>query len=136
MYDEDFEDESERNRPKLGRPIGSKNKPNEQKDKEKQQILDIIALARNHTEDAIETLAEIMQDRYTPGAARVAAANSLIDRGWGKAPQTINVGSANDPKTLSDADLAETLRREVAGFVAGLHYGDSDAEDNRPEQLN
>lgn len=54
---------------------------------------DIRSLARSHTEAAINCLAGIMNKEGAPEAARVAAANSLLDRGWGKAAQTI----AGDP---------------------------------------
>ena len=50
---------------------------------------DIRSLARGHTEKAINVLAGIMNEPEAPHAARVAAANSLLDRGWGKAPQAI-----------------------------------------------
>lgn len=51
---------------------------------------DIRSLARGHTEGAIATLASIMHATDAPQAARVAAANSLLDRGWGKAPQPVD----------------------------------------------
>ncbi len=41
-------------------------------------------LARTHTAAAIETLAEIMGDRDARAQDRVAAANSLMDRGHGR----------------------------------------------------
>jgi hypothetical protein len=41
------------------------------------------ALAREHTKEAIETLAEVMRDK-SDNRARVLAANDLLDRGWGK----------------------------------------------------
>jgi hypothetical protein len=50
---------------------------------------EIKSLARSHTEAAINTLAGIMNKTDAPDAARVAAANSLLDRGWGKATQHI-----------------------------------------------
>ena len=50
---------------------------------------DIRSLARSHTETALKTLASIMNEAQAPPAARVAAANSLLDRGWGKAEQKI-----------------------------------------------
>ncbi|MGA7807145.1 hypothetical protein [Bradyrhizobium sp.] len=37
-----------------------------------------------------------MRDVDAPPAARVAAANSLIDRGWGKAPQPLTGGDDED----------------------------------------
>jgi hypothetical protein len=53
---------------------------------------EIRSLARAHTETAINCLAGIMNEREAPHAARVSAANSLLDRGWGKAAQTIENG--------------------------------------------
>ena len=40
--------------------------------------------AQQYTETAIQTLVEVMSDETAPHAARVAAANSLLDRGYGK----------------------------------------------------
>jgi len=39
-------------------------------------------LARERSPEAINTLAAIMDDTKAPPAARVAAANSLLDRGY------------------------------------------------------
>jgi hypothetical protein len=50
---------------------------------------DIRSLARSHTETSIRTLASIMNDTKAQPTARVAAANSLLDRGWGKAEQFV-----------------------------------------------
>ncbi len=50
---------------------------------------DIRSLARGHTQKAISTLASVMNAADAPPAARVAAANSLLDRGWGKAEQRV-----------------------------------------------
>lgn len=52
-------------------------------------LTDIRSLARGHTEGAIATLASIMHSAESPQAARVAAANSLLDRGWGKPAQPL-----------------------------------------------
>ncbi len=49
---------------------------------------DIRSLARSHTETALTTLAGIMMQPRAPAAARVSAATALLDRGWGKPPQT------------------------------------------------
>lgn len=48
-------------------------------------------LARDETEESIKVLAEIRSDRKQPAAARVAAAQALLDRGWGKS--TTNIGT-------------------------------------------
>ena len=48
---------------------------------------DLRSLARSHTELSIQTLAGIARNG-TSEQARVAAAQALLDRGWGKAPQS------------------------------------------------
>jgi hypothetical protein len=60
------------------------------------------ALARSHTAEAIETLAKIMIGRY-PAAARVQAANALLDRGYGR------------PQQYIEADLHVDAVRVTAG---------------------
>jgi hypothetical protein len=51
---------------------------------------DIRSLARSHTESAIKVLAGIMNQDQAPAAARVAAAQALLDRGWGKPNQPLS----------------------------------------------
>src|SRR5215831_11745790 len=53
---------------------------------------DVRALAEVHSPSAVATLAEIMNDRQAPPAARAMAANMLLDRAHGKAPQAIVAG--------------------------------------------
>jgi hypothetical protein len=55
-------------------------------------------LAGKHTKGAIETLAEVMNDKQAPPAARVAAANGLLDRAHGKPSQPIT-GKDEEPLT-------------------------------------
>ena len=50
--------------------------------------LEISSLARMHTKKAVKTLAAIMNEPRAPYAARVAAAEALLDRGWGKPKQS------------------------------------------------
>ena len=66
-------------------------------------------LARQHTALAIETLVQIMQhgDR---DAARVAAAQALLDRGWGKAVQSIETADVTPLRIILDyADVPTAL---------------------------
>jgi HEAT repeat protein len=56
-------------------------------------------LARTHTETALKTLVQIMRNkRYSP-QARAYAANSVLDRGYGKPAQSVDL-------TNSDGSLA------------------------------
>ena len=52
-----------------------------------ERLPDIRSLARCHTKMAIKILAGIAKDGTNEGA-RVSAAVALLDRGWGKPPQT------------------------------------------------
>jgi hypothetical protein len=52
----------------------------------------IRSLARSHTRSAINVLAGIMRSKDATPAARVSAANAILDRGWGKASQPIETG--------------------------------------------
>jgi hypothetical protein len=48
-------------------------------------------MARQYTAEAIACLAGVMDDEKAPQAARVTAAQALLDRGWGKAPIQIDL---------------------------------------------
>lgn len=68
---------------------------------------DVQELAREQSPQAINTLAKIMNDEKTPPAARVAAANALLDRGYGKPTQPISKTLAKvDPSSMTDEELA------------------------------
>jgi len=68
---------------------------------------DIRSLARSHTDAAIKTLVGIMNQGKAPPAARVAAAQALIDRGWGKATQFSEVLIRKAANQMSDDELAD-----------------------------
>jgi hypothetical protein len=52
-------------------------------------LLEIRSLARSHTRTAIRVLVGIMRSENATPAARVSAANAILDRGWGKATQPL-----------------------------------------------
>jgi hypothetical protein len=54
------------------------------------ELRDVIELARSHAPEAIETLALIMANPQAPPAARVAAANGILDRGYGRPKETVD----------------------------------------------
>jgi hypothetical protein len=57
-------------------------------------LTSIRSLARSHSRAAITVLVKVMRSEDATPAARVSAANAILDRGWGKATQP--VGSADD----------------------------------------
>jgi hypothetical protein len=56
-------------------------------------VTEIRSLARSHTRTALNVLVGVMRSNEATPAARVAAANAILDRGWGKAPQAIENGN-------------------------------------------
>ena len=87
---------------------------------------DIRSLARSHTKNAIKTLAGIMNEPKANTSARVAAAQALLDRGWGKPKQDVDVTTAGQPLTFQSEALSD-----FASFLAGSVAGEADqsAED-------
>ena len=71
---------------------------------------DVADAARERTQDAIDVLAAIMKDPKAPAAARVSAAQAILDRGYGKPAQAVEVSAGPDLTHLSDEDL-KTLER-------------------------
>jgi Family of unknown function (DUF5681) len=52
-------------------------------------VAEVRELAREHTAEAVQTLVSIKTNTKAAPAARVSAANALLDRGYGKPPQHI-----------------------------------------------
>ena len=55
-------------------------------------LTEIRSLARSHTRAALNVLVAVMRNTKATAPARIAAANAILDRGWGKAPQAIHNG--------------------------------------------
>lgn len=55
-------------------------------------LTEIRSQARSHTRTALNVLVGVMRNTKAPAPARIAAANAILDRGWGKAPQAIQNG--------------------------------------------
>jgi hypothetical protein len=52
-------------------------------------IPEVREYAKGYTREAIQGLVRVLRDKKTPPASRVAAANALLDRGWGRPAQQI-----------------------------------------------
>src|ERR1700735_3678468 len=55
-------------------------------------VTEIRSLARSHTRTALNVLVGVMRSKDATAAAKVSAANAILDRGWGKAAQAIENG--------------------------------------------
>src|SRR4029450_4330574 len=78
-------------------------------------VAEVRELAREHTGEAIETLVSIMTNHKAAPAARVSAANALLDRGYGKPPQHIT--GENAPVYV--ARLPEPCKTAEEGVANG-----------------
>lgn len=79
-------------------------------------LSDIRAEARKHTLTAINTLVGIAAQRKAPSAARVAAANALLDRGWEKPTQAVDLGTQEaDPFAVYLQSIAGNVLRPSGG---------------------
>ncbi|HWK45119.1 MAG TPA: hypothetical protein VNT30_10375 [Stellaceae bacterium] len=73
--------------------------------KEAGKIKEADELARSHTNSAITTLADVMQDATAPPTARVAAATAMLARGHGRPGSAPPVTRADSP----GADLRDSI---------------------------
>ena len=73
-----------------GRPVGALNKA----------TADIRALAQQYTDEAIKELARLATQAESE-QARVAAIKELLDRGYGKSTQAVDVGGGYGPVTFT-----------------------------------
>jgi Family of unknown function (DUF5681) len=80
-------------------------------------VAEIKELARAHTGKAIETLVSIMTNPKSAPAARVSAANSLLDRGYGKPPQHIS-GEGGPRYVVRLPELCKTAEEWVQTLEA------------------
>lgn len=85
---------------------------------------DIAERAKEYGDAALNVLVKIAKDDQQPAAARVGAANAILDRGYGKPMQAVEMSGRDggpikvqtiDPKKLSTAALAELLAARDAG---------------------
>jgi len=79
------------------------------------EVRDVIALARSHSLAAISTLAKIMRNERAAPAARISAATALLERGYGKAKQEVEIQTPNlDRLTDDELDALERLMEKAA----------------------
>ena len=92
----------------------------------------ITQLARDASSEAIRTLRAIMRDPKAPPGARAVAADRILDRAWGKAPQLVGV-------VTDQRRAVELTDDELAAIAAGTQQDEPeviDAEVIDPSTLN
>jgi hypothetical protein len=84
--------------------------------------LEIASLARMHTKKAVKTLAAIMNEPHAPYSARVAAAEALLDRGWGK------------PRRSHEAEITHRYVIEIPALMDNATW-EAEALEHEPDNL-
>jgi Family of unknown function (DUF5681) len=77
----------------------------------------LAELARSHAEAAIDTLAIIMTDPSMPPATRVVAAGVLLDRGYGRAPQSLEFDKKPSFSEKFEAFIRQLDQRDKARSI-------------------
>ena len=92
-------------------------------------VADVQNAAREHSTEAIKTLAQIMRNPKAPAAARISAACALLDRGYGKPLQTVDANNTNVNYVVSDQPMTEEewAERCVTEAVPRSNECDDDA---------
>lgn len=92
-------------------------------------VVDVIAAARANTTEAIETLLKWM--RSNEPRASVAAATAMLDRGWGKAAQSLKISGS-----LTGQHAAELTEAELELIARGGSDGAADASEGSAQPSN
>ena len=74
-------------------------------------LADVQELTRSFTQPALAALVEIATNPKAPAAVRVAAANGILDRGWGRACPSVTLTEVHTPD-------AEEVRRAISSALA------------------
>lgn len=74
---------------KLGRPKGAVSTAKKE----------LMEMAKGYAPRALQVLAEVMNDKQAPAPARVSAATSILDRGYGKPSQAVQIGGDEENQT-------------------------------------
>ena len=80
-------------------------------------VKEVVELARKHTVEAIQALVDIVTDPGEKGAARVRAAEVILDRGWGKATAPIEV-SGPDQQPIEWRHARDELTSLLSSLAA------------------
>lgn len=88
------------------------------------------ALCQQHSQEAITALIQVMNSANAPPNARVAAANSILDRAFGR-PTTMVEAKISTYDSMSERELIEYIAGQtIEGEVLRVIEEQAEAEDN------
>lgn len=93
---------------------------------------EVRRLAKALTVEAIGTLADVMRNKRAPAAARVSAAEALLNRGWGKPSQAVEVQGPDGGPVQVGIGAALLSSDAIAKAQAALLRAIADACDAAP----
>jgi Family of unknown function (DUF5681) len=106
-------------------------------------VAEVKELARAHTREAIETLVSIMTNSKAAAAARVSAANALLDRGYGKPPQHITgevgvsyVARLPEPAKTAEEWTASLTNVQNKPLLSASVCRQDEANADKPNDIN
>jgi hypothetical protein len=105
-------------RPGAGRPQGALNRATES------QRATLSELARDHTEEAVAALVDVMRHGASE-SARIAAANAVLDRGYGKAAVNLDLDSISSDGTMTPVHALsdEEINQQIAYLDSIISMG-------------
>jgi hypothetical protein len=88
-------------------------------------ITDVRLLARVEGPEAIRKLTAIMKNEAATHMAQIAAASQLLDRGWGRPPQAVELtGAEGGPIQIMEVDPLDVIRSRLASIAERLREGE------------
>ncbi|MCU7837189.1 MAG: hypothetical protein KZQ83_18345 [gamma proteobacterium symbiont of Taylorina sp.] len=83
--------------------------------------VDLIEACQTKTPEALETILQLMEES-TNDRVRLSAAQYVIERGWGKAPERIELMMRKEETLLTDTDLTplESYLRIIKGGAVNM----------------
>jgi hypothetical protein len=108
---------------------------------DRRPIPNLVVEARKYSGLAVDTLVELTKAKYS-GSTRFAAATALLDRGYGRPAQSVDLHLSADAITkrlsdMTDAELAALEQRMIAAAPTVLEAEVSDdagdVEDSPPD---
>lgn len=100
--------------------------------------IELRRAARERTAEALATLINIMRDDKAATAARVSAAQAILDRGWGKAvqPAAFVDAEGNDRALPGEIEMTELDRARRIAHVLAQGLRGLPAQQPQLEQLD
>ena len=104
------------------------------------KMTELRVLARKHTRTAVATLLGLMTNEKVAPPYRISAANSLMDRGWGRPAQTL-ASEDGSPLGLRITEIVNTIVDPQVNGGAPMLVGEAsavrqlDAPDETPDAV-